>query len=465
MTVALYIRVSTDEQAEHGTSVDMQKDRLQAYATSQGWGDVKLYIDDGYTGTNMDRPSLKRLIRHVEIGKVKTVVVYKLDRLGRKQKDVLHLLEDVFEKHGVAFKSATEPFDTSTPLGKAMLGILAVFAQLERDMIVERTTSGRRHRTSQGIWYGGRVPFGYEWKNGQLVIIPEEARLVQEVYKRYLNGHSRLAIAEWIASRSKARSFDHAVIREMLARPIYMGKLINAGELVDGNHEKIIDDETWYAVQRETAKRMNGIPPIGDYLLTGLLECGECGANIVHVKRRTNKRGKEYCYELYACRNQHVREKERTVPTCKLGYFQRARIENYVVNVIKQYRLNPDMLIVDKADHTPDETVTSLKQKLEDISQSLENLYDAIQSGDIKASRVSDRISRLEEEREAIELQLDELEGEYVVVNHNETFEAIRQISVAWEYLDMDERKVLLRKVIRKITLQKDADPRIHWNI
>lgn len=155
MFAAIYVRVSTEEQAEQGYSIDVQKERLIAFCKSQGWEDYKLYIDDGYTGTNTNRPALKRLIRHIEAKKVHTVVVYKLDRLSRKQKDVLSLIEDVFEKNNVAFASSSEKFDTSTAFGKAMIGILAVFAQLERDMIIERTTSGRRQKISKGIWSGG----------------------------------------------------------------------------------------------------------------------------------------------------------------------------------------------------------------------------------------------------------------------------------------------------------------------
>lgn len=257
MRVAIYIRVSTEEQAQHGYSIDAQKDRLIAYCTSQGWSDYKIYIDDGYTGTKMIRPALNRLIRHIEDGKIDLVVVYKLDRLSRKQLDVLYLLEEVFEKHNVGFKSATEPFETTTPFGKAMIGILAVFAQLERDMIVERTTIGRRQRVSKGEWYGGRIPFGYKMnrETKQLEIVPEEAKIIKEIYKMYLQGNSRLSIAEWAAERTKARVIDHSVIRNILSRPVYMGKLSNAGNVVDGKHEAIIDEKTWHAVQKETKER------------------------------------------------------------------------------------------------------------------------------------------------------------------------------------------------------------------
>lgn len=208
MTVALYIRVSTDEQAEQGFSLDAQQEKLILYCKSKGWDDYKLYIDDGYTGTNTHRPALNRMLRHIEDKKIHFVLVYKLDRLSRKQKDILELIEDKFEKNNVSFNSHQEMIDTSTPFGKAMLGVLAVFAQLDRDMIIERLTVGRRQRVSEGKWYGGRVPFGYAWDKElqQLHIVPEEARLVKEIYRMYLEGHSRLSISEWASSRVSHRN-------------------------------------------------------------------------------------------------------------------------------------------------------------------------------------------------------------------------------------------------------------------
>ena len=472
MRIAIYIRVSTDEQAREGFSIDAQKERLIAFCQSQGWNDYSLYIDDGYTGTNLNRPAMKRLIRHVEDKRVDMVLVYKLDRLGRKQKDVLYLLEDVFDKNNVAFKSATEPFDTSTPLGKAMIGILAVFAQLERDMIVERTTTGRRQKVSQGIWHGGRVPFGYSWnqQTQTLEIVPEEAAIVKEIYKQYLQGKSRLAIAEWAASRTKARVFDHCVIRDMLARPIYMGKLVNAGTLVNGKHEPIIDEETWYAVQREFHRRKEGLTPMGDYLLTGLLECGVCGGNIVHVKRRTRKYNKEYLYELYACRNQHVRTKDRQ-HHCTLGYFRREKIEQFVIDEIKEIALKPKLIkqfIERKKNHTADQNlIETLETKLKTVIEGLENLYDAIQTGEIKAQFVSGRIKKLEEEREAIEQQLDDLKADVIPggVEPDNMIYLIREVADAWELLTEDEQKMMLRKVVKKVILHKDNDPEIIWNM
>jgi len=471
MRVAIYVRVSTDDQATDGTSIDMQKERLVAYCTSQGWNDFKLYVDDGYTGTNIDRPAMSRMIRHIEDKQHDLVLVYKLDRLSRKQKDVLYLLEDVFEKHGVAFRSSTEPFDTTSAFGKATIGMLAVFAQLERDMIVERTTSGRRQNVSKGNWYGGRVPFGYTWdkENKSLEVVEEEAYFVKEIFKKYLQGWSRLAIAEWVVTRTNSRVFDHAVIRDMLSRPVYNGKLMNAGSLVDGNHKEIIDDDTWYAVQKEISRRKEGLSPVGEYLLTGLVECAVCGGNVVHVKRKKTTANSEYLYELYACRNQHVRAKDK-YNTCSMGYVRRDEVEKYVINQIKRITSQPKAIheiIKKKKNESPDHSLLdAVKSKLDKVNTGLENLYEAIETGTVKVSAVGSRISRLEEEREMIMKQLDDLVDTTPVFKEpHQVYYVIREIGEVWDFATEEEQKIMIRKAVSKVILKKGEDPVIQWNM
>lgn len=469
MRVALYLRVSTIEQRDEGYSLDNQKDRLTAYAKSQGWDDVSIYMDDGFTGTDMNRPGLKRLIRHCEEKLVQAVVVLKLDRLSRKQKDALYLLEDIFDKNGVIFKSATEPFDTSTPLGKAMIGVLAVFAQLERDMIVERTTAGRRQRVSQGNWYGGREPFGYAWnKESQVLeVVPEEAVIVQEIFTRYLQGQSMLSIGEWAQTVNKSRTFGHSNIRDTLIRPIYMGVLVNDGTLVEGNHESIIEKEQWHEVQIEYSRRHDGLTPIGEYLLTGLVRCGVCGSSTVHVRRSTKRYGKTYLYELYACKQQHVRAKERT-NNCTLGYFRRSAVEEFVIDRIKSVSEDSAEIISEiKVNDNVDDSrlILSLETKLEVIQAGMDNLYDGIQSGAIKAAAVSDRIKKLEEEREYLSVQLDSVKDNKPK-KHTAMHVAglIKQVGDAWDKLNEDERKRIIRTVVLNVVLNKDGNHEIVWN-
>lgn len=466
--IALYVRVSTDEQVQHGFSIDNQKERLAAYCTSQGWADYRFYIDDGYTGTNTDRPALQRMIRHIQEGKIKTVLVYRLDRLGRKQKDVLHLLEDVFDKNGVPFKSATEPFDTSTPLGKAMLGILAVFAQLERDTIVERVTSGRRQRIRRGKWYGGREPFGYHWnkETTTLEIVPEEAALVREVYKRYLQGQSMSAIADWVAERSKARKWSHVPIRDMLERPIYTGHLNLIGDLVEGNHEVIIDMDTWQMVQSERQRRIADLTPVGKYLLTGLLRCGVCGGTVVHLQ--LSQRGK-YKYEYYACQRQHVRRREGGTG-CSLGYKKVFEVDAWVVERLKQLALNPLEVTAELADNqdsrsTNEQLILDLQKQLQDVEVKLERWYTAFEEGELQPAKVRARTDALEEEKKALLLRLEELDDTPKVDRSGVIADTIHTIGQDWDYMTLDEQQAVLRLAISKVVLHKNADPEFIWNI
>lgn len=469
MHVALYCRVSTDEQVEHGFSIENQKERLEAFCVSQGWTDYRFYIDDGYSGTNMDRPALKRMIRHVENGQIDTVVVYKLDRLGRKQKDVLFLLEDVFDRNNVAFKSATEPFDTSTPLGKAMLGILAVFAQLERDTIVERVTSGRRQRVRRGLWYGGRVPFGYKWNSETqtLEVIPEQANLVREAFSMFLKGYSYLHISEWLAERSKARVFDHSVVRDMLQRPIYTGRMNNAGVLVSGRHKAIIDEDTFERVQKEIAKRKEGRTPMGEYMLSGLIRCGICGGSVIHVI--TSKRSGKYQYEYYACREQHIRRRDRN-NNCSLGYTQCKKLESAVVERLKHLSLNPDDVEAEiqrraAEENDEGEIIKQLETELENIDEKLERWYDAFEQGLLDPSQLKARIDSLEEEKRTILNQLGELDDAPAETNTDTLMGTLSIIGEAWDDMTEDEQKTVLRTAIDHIVLYPKGEFEIVWNV
>ena len=136
--IALYERVSTEKQDREGHSIPEQKERLEKYCSVYGWKDFAHYTDAGFSGAKTDRPALNKLLEDIEKGRVKKVLVYKLDRLSRSQKDTLWLIEDKMLANDCDFVSISENFDTSTPLGRAMIGILAVFAQLEREQIKER---------------------------------------------------------------------------------------------------------------------------------------------------------------------------------------------------------------------------------------------------------------------------------------------------------------------------------------
>jgi site-specific DNA recombinase len=174
-----YIRVSTDEQAREGISLDAQAERIRALALAKGWDLQAIIEDKGFSGKNLERPGMRELIKDCKHRKADIAIVYKVDRLTRKQKDLWHLLEDVFDRNGVGLVSVTEPFDTTAAIGKAFLGMLGVFAQLERDMISERTIEALREKKRQREWVGRR-PVGFQINGKHL---EEDAATIRKIEK------------------------------------------------------------------------------------------------------------------------------------------------------------------------------------------------------------------------------------------------------------------------------------------
>lgn len=149
-----YVRVSTDEQAREGISLDNQVARIKAFASAKDWDLIRIYRDEGRSGKSLKRPKVRELIVDAKAGKFDVVIVYRVDRLTRKQRDLWLLIEDVFEDNGIGFVSVNEPFDTTAAIGKASLGMIGIFAQLERDMISERTRDALAHKKDQGCILG-----------------------------------------------------------------------------------------------------------------------------------------------------------------------------------------------------------------------------------------------------------------------------------------------------------------------
>ena len=255
---AIYIRVSTQEQAQESYSVGEQKERLIAYCKAQAWVIANIYVDGGYSGANLNRPGIQKLMK--ETDNFDVVLVYKLDRLSRSQRDTLYLIEEIFLPNKVDFVSMQESFDTSSPFGKAMIGLLAVFAQLEREQIKERTRMGKMARAKAGLHHGaGHIPIGYEYKDGKLIINPYEAEQVKKIYEWYLEGASYQVITDRLHEKGYTNRYSSykywSGVRAILCNMTYTGRLRYGEVTVENAHEAIISDEQFQAVQAEHAKR------------------------------------------------------------------------------------------------------------------------------------------------------------------------------------------------------------------
>ena len=348
------------------------------------------------------------------------------------------------DRHEVAFKSATEPFDTSTPLGRAMLGILAVFGQLERDTIIERTKFGLQQRARRGLWHGASYPFGYQMnEHGILEVIPDEAALVREVFAKFIAGESRRSIANWLAKRTTSRYVDPTFILKMIQRRTYVGSLVMKGCEFAGRHEPIIDEETFRAAQRELNSRLARKGARGPYLLSGLMTCAVCGGPVHYITTREKKAsGKVYTYVRVVCRNKRRGD-------CKTRSFVHHQIEELVIERIRSLELAEDLwpLPVDSkqnATHLP-----KLQRELDQLEAQRDRLVDAIQTGALPVGLVKDRLEKLEQSRRAVLVQIEDGTAPASTKRDDTQVEgAFDSVQFLWDDLTFAEQRQIIRLLI-----------------
>ena len=234
--IGIYVRVSTVEQATTGISIDAQIEKLEQYCKLNDWDTVKKYIDAGISGSTIDRPALKNLIDDCKSGKVNVILVYKLDRLSRSLRDII-LTIDELKMYNVDFVSLTEQINTTTAVGQLMFHIIGAFAEFERNIIRERVIFGMDKKAKDGhAQY--KAPFGYAHKNGNLVINDEEADTIRAIYRAYINEQSTLKV-------SKIFNLPRSLIYRILTSETYLGKVKWKDEIIEGEHEAIIDRDTF----------------------------------------------------------------------------------------------------------------------------------------------------------------------------------------------------------------------------
>ncbi|NLK51939.1 MAG: recombinase family protein [Syntrophomonadaceae bacterium] len=332
--VALYVRVSTEEQAREGYSVENQINRLKDYASFQGWNNLSIFADEGESAKNMNRPALKQLLRLIKQGKVSVVLTIAVDRLSRNLLDMLQFVE-LCEKHNTTYICASQNFDTSTPMGRMVLQILAAFAEFERSMIAARVKSGMFELADKKKRYLAVPPFGYQFDQHQnLQIVAEEAAWVSKAADMFLLGYGYRAIAQWLNESKvctrKGAFWSSSTIRQMLTNELYTGKLIWNRRYLDKRgqicwrdpekwvvkeqaHPPILTEEQWNAIQaRITRSLPKGGQRQAKHRLSGLLICAYCGAKM--ISRPYSSKGPHKIRKIFVC--QEYQKKGR----CRFNY-------------------------------------------------------------------------------------------------------------------------------------------------
>jgi len=315
---AIYTRKSTDEGLDQDfNSLEAQRESCAAYIMSQtheGWEALTTRYDDGgFSGGSLERPALRDLMADIEKGLIDIVVVYKVDRLTRSLADFAKLVE-LFDRQKVSFVSVTQAFNTTSSMGRLTLNVLLSFAQFEREVTAERIRDKFRASKEKGMWMGGLPPLGYDIKRRKLVANESEVERVRFIFKRYLELGSVLRLMEelksqnvrskcWVTQKGNTRggaNFTRGALYSLLQNPVYIGRIRHKDRIYDGQHEAIIDTETWKLVQNLLARnrldhrtKKNARAPS---LLAGLLVHHD-GAP--YQPRQTHKKGAHIHYYLH----------------------------------------------------------------------------------------------------------------------------------------------------------------------
>lgn len=465
--VAIYIRVSTREQEVKGYSIEGQKDRLINYCKAKEWAIYDIYIDGGYTGANTDRPALQKMLK--ELDSIDSVLVYKLDRLSRSQKDVLDLVEDRFIPNNVDFVSMSENFDTSTPFGRAMLGILSVFAQLERETIKERATMGKEKRAEKGLYRGGgNTPHGYEYieESQELIVDKYEAIHVKEIFRLYNEGKGYMKICKIMNKKGykKRNGVDWRTnaVKRILTNPIYCGFIKYKGKQFEGMHESIISRETWEETQTLMKSRSNNnYKSKNNYLLSGITYCGYCNARVRGTWISRYKGGPRHhyyrCYSSSGTPLSMVKD-----PNCPAKHRKMKEVDKYIVAKIKEKATVDKEEIRQRYLKEQGQTslfdISTLEERIKDIDKQIDRVMDLYQFGNIPASEISRRIDKMHKEKKSLEREIEDNRNK--IDEESADIEGILEIldnfDYVWEKATDEEKVEIVRLLINRIIITNE---------
>lgn len=442
---AIYIRVSTDAQAEDGYSIEAQKEQLAAYCVSKGIKNYKFYIDGGWSGSNINRPEIQKLIKDSQDGKISHCIVYKLDRLSRSQKDTLYLIEDVFIPNDVSFVSLNETLDTSTPMGKLMIGILSAFAQLERENIRLRTRMGMKERVKDGYWMGGgRIPFGYDYDREQGILVQNaDAEKVKKIYSMYIDGKSPQQIANILSLK-----YDR-LVTQIITRKTNYGVIEYNGEIYQGRHEPIVSKDVYERAIQCMKERSIVHVSTGDHLLTGLIICGQCGAKMRYQKWNKDGRCKLVCYSQQKSKKYLIKD-----DNCTQEKVWADEVEEAVLNYL--FSLDESQDEVDSnVNINKTNIIDELKNTIQETERKIKKLYNlyADSDNDLLLETINEQRDKLQKAITKLDVEEKKLSEEN---NKIASAQFVTNLRDTWEYMSTEERKKVLRMLINKITIKDE---------
>lgn len=480
MRVGIYIRVSTDEQAREGFSIEAQRRVLNAWAAIKGAESVVEYVDDGYSAKNLKRPAVQRLIDDCRRRKLDTLIVWRLDRLTRDLRDMLMLMDDVFNQYDVEFVSSTESVDTSTPTGRLFLNILGAFAQNERESNADRVKMVMKELSKGCKHLGGRPPYGYSVNaDGFYEIVPHEADAIRMIFAMKGNGDSYARIITALeASGYKTRSgspWSKTALYEMLRNEKYTGVYIYgraAPARRDGkrnNHASkpeeeitripggipaIITYDQWRKVRdmSKEGKVLGGKNHAKNvYVLSGLVRCGVCGQTMVISNAGRNRDGSYW--RAYRCKNKCVKGIEyRKLEACIFDflseYVSTPEFGEQLLSIVRQFNT---WALEDSQEETD-----ALRQQLSQVQRERNNLFKlASMADDDVPKSLLEEIRRKDADISTLEHKIAAADGSHKCINEEEI---IKYYSSIHEIVNLkkEDQKQIAKEIIESITIFED---------
>lgn len=481
MRVAAYVRVSTDEQADKGNSLNEQQERLAAYCRAMGWGPPEIFIDDGYSAKDMKRPAAQKMISRVKKNEIDIVLTSKLDRMSRNLLDMLQLIQ-FLEEHSCNYVSAAEGFDTSTAVGRMVMQLLAVFAEFERERTRERVKDNMNslaRNTDKAL----SIPcYGYDLIDGRYVINEEEAVFVRLMFDLAEDGHGHRMIAKMLNERGamtkRGKLWDQVNVKRLIQTETLSGiRIHNKRETKNGktvirdksewivkenNHPAIISPERRLNVLQimQSRKPANKHADSETYLLTGIIKCGHCNRNMKGATSRV-RREKSYDYYRYICAS-YVNGYG-----CKYHAVHRDDIENQIINEIKRLTESDGVsdkklnMVIAPSSSSFDE-IKEIESQLVKINKRIQKQLEAYSEDLISAADLKAASDRAEKERTELNLRqekaLDRKSSEYDIQKNAELL--LEDITG----IDRVRAKAAIRKLINQIIIRNGETVSIAWN-
>ncbi|MED0670607.1 recombinase family protein [Aneurinibacillus aneurinilyticus] len=465
MRAVIYKRVSVLRNHIDGTSLDVQHERLEAYAKAHGWDVVGVYEDAGISGKDTNRPQLQRMLQDAEKGVFEVILVYKLDRLSRSVSD-FHQLANFLDSHKIALVSVTQHLDTSSPTGRLLRNILVDFANFERELITERIMDNKLHRATEGKWNGGHAPLGYKLVNKKLELVPEEAAQVREVYDLYLtNKLSMRKIA-------KMTGIGFSRIELILTNPIYAGKLAygktkyknTKGQFKrkkpeewiwgDSDHEPIITFEEWQRVQ-EIKKANTRIPSERTVrqIFRGLCYCGKCGRKLYFFWNGTET----HAYAYYRCHDYNRFEGCRSLSISQIELEEKVvrKLNELLSNKMFWKAVKENIKNSGKKKSGAEQEIDVINKALQKIEERIKRLVKQMADTDI-AHLIKPQLLEMEQERKTLMADRDAFlsqQTEQTVTSTDLSSQLMKEIMSGWEYLSIEEKSEGIHLLIKKITI------------